>query len=163
MPMMAARRGASFLGIAALGGILAFLLGLLGGQPDGWAVWLYLSGSSATTAIVVVMALRLIPVTGKEEGPQAALVPLFSAVLGGLLLAGFAAAFVLGIFVCFEEGWGDRGLQGDLGGIDMSWQSWLSKVFRVLVLGGGVVGAYLGLLAWVSRLVRIGGGDVRRG
>ena len=145
---------------AVLGGALAFLLGLLGGQPDGNGVWLWLLGSLAATGAVVVVEVRLVLGTqAKATDVGVLFVPLLGALLGGLLLAGFAAAFVAGIYVCFEEGWGDRGIQGDLGGIDETWESWLSEFLRPFVLGSGIVGGFLGFLAWASRFVRIAGGS----
>jgi len=155
--MALVRRGGFFLVMAVLGGTLAFLLGLLGGQPDGDAVWLWLSASFATAATALVLAVRVILGASKSEVAEAASA-VCGTVLGGLLLAAFAAAFVAGIYVCFEKGWGDRGIQGDLGGIDQTWQSWLREFLQISVQGSGIAGGFLGLLAWASRLVRVGGG-----
>jgi hypothetical protein len=151
-----ARRAALFLGMAISGGALAFLLGLLGGQPDGAAVWAWLSGSFAAVATIMVMALRLVLGTPKNEAAEA-VSAICGTLLGGLLFAGFAAAFVAGIYVCFEAGWGDRGIQGDLGGIDQTWQSWLRELLEISVQGGGIASGLLGFLAWASRFVRMGG------
>ena len=145
-----------FLSIAVSGGALAFLLGLLGGQVDGDAVWPWLLGSFAAVAAVLVMALRLLLGTPKNGAAEAASAVCYT-LLGGLLLAGFAAAFVAGIYVCFEEGWGSRGVQDDLGGIDQTWQSWLREFLQISVQGSGITGAFLGFLAWASRFVRIAG------
>jgi len=145
-----------FLGIAVLGGALAFLLGLLGGQVDGDAVWPWLLGSFAAVASILVTALRLLLGTPKNGAAETASA-VCCTLLGGLLLAGFAAAFVAGIYVSFEEGWGDRGIQDDLGGIDQTWQSWLREFLQMSVQGSGIAGAFLGFLAWASRFVRIGG------
>jgi hypothetical protein len=151
------QRGALFLTTAVLGGALAFLLGLVGGQPDGNAVWLWLLSSLAAVAAILMTALRLLLGTPKTQAAEA-VSAVCGILLGGLLLASFAAAFVAGIYVCFEEGWGDRGIQGDLGGIDQTWQSWLREFVQISVQGGGIGGALLGFLAWVSRFVRMGGG-----
>jgi hypothetical protein len=154
--MALARRGAFFLGMAVLGGALSFVLGLLGGQSDGAAVWAWLPGSFAAVATIIVMALRLVLGTPKKEAAEA-VSAVCGTLLGGLLFAGFAAAFVAGIYVCFEEGWGDRGIQGDLGGIDQTWQSWLREFLEISVQGSGIAGGFLGFLTWASRFVRIGG------
>ena len=153
--MAAARRLTWFLGIAALGGALAFLLGLLGGQPDGNAVWLWLLGSLAAVATILVMNLRLLLGTRKSEPAEAASA-VCGTLVGGLVLAGFAGAFVAGIYVSFEEAWGDRGIQGDLGGIDQTWQSWLRGFLELWVKGSAIAGGFLGFLAWASRFVRVG-------
>jgi len=153
--MAATRRLTSFLGIAVLGGALAFLLGLAGGQPDGDAVWMWLLASLAAVATALVLAVRVILGTPKSEVAEAVSAAC-GTLLGGLLLAGFAAAFVAGIYVCFEEGWGDRGIQDDLGGIDQTWQSWLWEFLPTFVPYSAIVGALLGFLAWASRFVRFG-------
>jgi hypothetical protein len=158
--MAVAEKGALFLTTAVLGGALAFLLGLLGGQPDGNAVWLWLSGSLAAVAIILATSLRLLLGTPKTQAAEAASA-VSGALLGGLLLAGFAAAFVAGIYVSFDEGWGDRGIQGDLGGIDQTWQSWLRGFLEIWVQGSAIAGGFLGFLAWASRFVRIGGNAKR--
>ena len=155
--MALVRRGGFFLVMAVLGGALAFLLGLLGGQPDGDAVWQWLLASFAAVATALVLAVRVILGAPKSEVAEAASA-VCGTLLGGLLLAGFAAAFVAGIYVCFEEGWGDRGIQGDLGGIDQTWQSWLWEFLPTFVAYSAIVGAFLGFLAWASRFVRIGEG-----
>jgi hypothetical protein len=154
--MAVPQRAALFLTTAVLGGVLAFLLGLLGGQPDGNTVWLWLSGSLAAVATILVIALRLLLGTRKSEPAEAASA-VCDTLLGGLLFSGFAAAFVAGIFVSFEEAWGDRGIQGDLGGIDQTWQSWLREFLELWVKAGAVAGGLLGFLAWASRFVRVGG------
>jgi hypothetical protein len=63
-------------------------------------------------------------------------------------------AFVGGISVAFHEGWGDRELQ-KFGGIDESWHSWLSEMQRGAPVAGGIIGAFLGFLAWGSRLITL--------
>ena len=155
--MAPVRRGGFFLAMAVLGGALSFLLGLLGGQPDGHAVWLWLSVSLAAVATALVLAVRVILDAPRTDGAEAASA-VCGTLLGGLLLAGFAAAFVAGIYVCFEQEWGDRGIQGDLGGIDQTWQSWLWELLHFFVTFGAIVGAFLGFLAWASRFIRIGEG-----
>ena len=142
------QRSALFLITAVLGGALAFLLGLLGGQPDGDAVWLWLLGSLAAVGAIEVTALHLLRGTPKNQAAEETFA-VCGALLGGLLLAGFAAAFVAGIYVCFEAEWGDRGIQGDLGGIDQTWQSWLWEFLRTSVLACGIVGGILSLLSHI--------------
>src|SRR3989304_4269741 len=95
------RRSTLSLITAVLGGALAFLLGLLGGQPDGDAVWLWLLGSLTAVAAIEVTALHLLRGTPKNLAAEETFA-VCGALLGGLLLAGFAAAFVAGIYVSFE-------------------------------------------------------------
>jgi len=100
-------------------------------------------------AAIEVAALHLLRGTPKNLAAEETFA-VCGALLGGLLLAGFAAAFVAGIYVCFEAGWGDRGIQGDLGGIDQTWQSWLREFLRTSVLACGIVGGILSLLSHIS-------------
>jgi hypothetical protein len=144
-----ARRWALSVGLIALGGALTFLLGLFSGVPDDAAVALYLVGSFAAAAVVVVVAVCLIlGILRDSEDVQLLLAPL----LGALLLAAFTEAFVVGISVAFHQGWGDREVQ-EFGGSEENWHSWLSQLQRGAPVGGAIIGALLGFASWVSRLV----------
>ena len=132
-------------------GALAFLLGLLSGAPDDDLLSLYLWASLAAAAVIVVVTVRFVLGRTKADNVEALL--FFAGVLtGALLFAALAEAFLLGIFVSFENGWGDSEIQLHYGGNDMGWRTWLSELFSAAApIGGGFVGACLGLLAWASR------------
>ena len=148
--MTAVRRAALSLLLLALEGALAFLLGLLSGAPEDDLLPLYLWASLAAAAVIVVVTVRF--VLGRTKAANVEALLFFAGVLtGALLFAALAEAFVLGIFVSFENGWGGSGVQLALGGSEMGWRTWLSELFTGAPIGGGFVGACLGLLAWASR------------
>jgi hypothetical protein len=146
--MTAPRRWRLSMALLALGGALAFLLGLFSGVPDDAVVALYVGASLAVAAGIVVLAVRLI--LGRRRNGEDAVAPL-GALLGALLMAAFAEAFVGGISVAFHQGWGDSEIEefvSDPDGLHSS----LSELQRGVPVVGAMIGALLGFLGWGSRL-----------
>ena len=151
---MATRRWALALGLVGFGGALAFVLGLFSGAPDDAALTSYAVASFAVAAGSVVLAVRLILGRRRKGEDVEILLALLGAFLGGMLMAGFTEAFVIGISVAFHHGWGDREAQ-QFGGIDQDWRSWLSELQRSAPVVGGMIGAVLGFLGWGSRFTEM--------
>ena len=159
MPMTTARRITLSLLLVAVAEPLAFLLGLLSGEPDGDALYLYLWASFALAVVIVVVIPRLILGKPREGDDIEGLFVCLASFLGALLLAAFVETFVLGIYVSYHKGWGDREIWDEvLNKPDhASWQTGLHDLLLGAPLGGGMIGAFLGFLAWLSRFFRIRG------
>ena len=152
--MRAPKRWALSLGLVALGGVLAFLLGLFSGVPDDDAVALHIWLSFAVAAGIVVLVVRLILGKLRNGEDIEMLFALLGVLLGAMFMAAFTETFVVGVSVAFHQGWGDRELQ-QFGGIDEDWRSWLSEMQRGAPAAGAVIGAILGFVGWGSRFITL--------
>jgi hypothetical protein len=157
--MTTARRITLSLLLVAVAEPLAFLLGLLSGEPGGDALRLYLWASFALAVIIVVVIPRLILGKPREGDDIEGLFICLATFVGALLLAAFVETFVLGMYVSFHKGSPDWETYELLGGRSdgVTWQTWLHDLLLGAPLGGGMVGAFLGFLGWLSRFLRIRG------
>ena len=140
---MTLQRVPLFVALMVAGGGLAFVLGALSTRPYSDGLYSPVTLTVLVVIVIVVgMALRLVLDTERRAVAEIA--------LGALLFSALLVVFVLGIFVPYLGGWGDRELQ-QFGGNDSTWRSWLSFLLIAAGVFGMFFGAFVGYLSWAFR------------
>lgn len=144
-PVTTSRRLVLAVVAVAVGGALAFALGLLSVERGNDTVYVPALVITVAAATLAALALAL----GKH-------LKLASAVaLGTPLSAALLVMFVFGLFIPYAAGWGHRDLE-QFGGSDWSWPRWLAVLLALAALCGSILGAVLGLGLWALRLAQRG-------
>ncbi|MBI1885829.1 MAG: hypothetical protein HYS09_05895 [Chloroflexi bacterium] len=141
--MTGMQRAASSTALIAAAGGLAFTLGVL--AVGAWADALSVPIVLTVIAVAVGAMLRLTLGTLRSLPT--------CVVVGALLYPALLALFVLGIFAPYLGGWGGHYLE-EFGGNDADWDSWLTFLLVAAGISGAVFGAFVGLVAWLVRVVR---------